>query len=246
MTRIGTPRPRRTVVILLALTAALAACAPVAPAPTKYPVGTISRVIVYGDSLTAEAADAIRRDTVARLPGWDVVVRAFPGTAQCDWTEQMVADADLRPAVVLIAFFGNRLSPCAVESAWPDRYGSDAEWAWGFWQPRGADVVFIGAPPRVGERANPTAEVYRETAARVGAEFVTSNPSFVDPDGVARSRLSCQTGEQGCTDGAVEVRNPDQIHMCLIPLVAGPCVVPSPGINRWSAVLSDAAQRAAS
>jgi hypothetical protein len=74
------------------------------PAPAPGPV------IVYGDSLTLEAAPYLQ----------GLVVRARGGTAPCDWWWSMPYDAaHYQPRRVLVAFTGNLITPCTAR--WADR-----------------------------------------------------------------------------------------------------------------------------
>src|SRR5262245_7010464 len=46
----------------------------------------------------------------------NVWTRTFGGTAICDWFDEMRADVDqIRPAVVVIEFSGNALTPCMMD-----------------------------------------------------------------------------------------------------------------------------------
>src|SRR5262245_25355791 len=91
-----------------ALTAAVLVPAPVAHAQTGAP----PRVLVYGDSLTWESKAVIERAVEAQLPGWDAIVRSFPGSATCDELARMRADGNLNAGVVVLEFVAVPFSAC--------------------------------------------------------------------------------------------------------------------------------------
>ena len=69
-------------------------------------------MIVYGDSIMTESQVFIAVGLAK--PGWRVVVRQFPGTAMCDWDPVDAGqDATLDAHVVVTAFSGDVLTPCA-------------------------------------------------------------------------------------------------------------------------------------
>ncbi len=40
-------------------------------------------LLLYGDSIATESSDYLEQQMSE--PGWDMVVRAFPGASLCDW-----------------------------------------------------------------------------------------------------------------------------------------------------------------
>src|SRR5690606_40711329 len=97
---------RRAVLVGVALTATLlTACVPPPSAvvePPPAPSPPPRQLVVYGDSLVAESRAAVQDRVRSAMPGWAVTVRAFPGTAQCDWHGDMRDDLRrLRPEVVI-------------------------------------------------------------------------------------------------------------------------------------------------
>lgn len=258
--------PRRAALVFVALAVPLlSACVP--PPPTEVPAPRATtptptttprpagRVVVYGDSLVAEsrvvAGDRLR----AALPGWEVTVRAFPGTAQCDWHDEMEADAHaLRPDVVVIAFSGNRLSTCIIEDdqggerPFPEAYGQDAEWAADLWAEVGVPVAFVGTPPAVGTSEKGVQELYDAVARQVDVPFLSADRLFVDPaTGLAEMHLGCLPEEgdgEGCEGGSIRVRHLDGRHLCTVPVVLQACPVYASGVTRYAAVLAEAAAAA--
>lgn len=76
-------------------------------------------ILVYGDSLTVNAKDA--NGLVAK--GKTVAVRAWGGTALCDWVPRMPADSrDYHPKTVVIALAGN-VATCVANDF--RRHGAD-------------------------------------------------------------------------------------------------------------------------
>lgn len=239
---------RTTALVSAVLVAFAAACAPnpaTMPGPPGFGPGVTANVVVYGDSLTVESAGAITQRITSALPGWKVTVRAYGGTAQCDWHGHMRDDRDrIRPAIVVLAFSGNQLTPCAKGRAYPQMYGADARWAQGLWVPAGssAALVTIGAPPRVGDATNTTAAEYA-TAAAANPRVAHRDTSrvFVDPaTGVAAHHLGCAAGfDRDCVDGAVQVRHPDGAHLCPDAHTVS-CNPNRPGVARYSSEIAAA------
>jgi hypothetical protein len=126
-------------------------------------------VVLYGDSLASES----RAFFVAALAGagmTKVTIRAFGGTAICDWLAQMRLDeAALHPNAVVVEFSGNALTPCMRN---PDgtvlpgapyfhKYGVDAATVLRIFTPGHPLVFFAGAPiSRSAERSHdPTTDI---------------------------------------------------------------------------------------
>jgi len=225
----------------------LVAAVACAPPPAGFPDGTRAAVVVYGDSLVSESTAEIRERLSVALPGWDVQVRAYSGSAQCDWHGRMRQDGQDRPAVVVLAFFGNHLTPCAAPRPWPHLYTMDAHWAVRTWSSvPGTRLVFVGAPPRVGSASNPVAEAYRLVAGATGARFADSGWLFVGADGVAGIDAGCFVDEapvHGCEAGRIRVRSLDEVHFCAN--WPWPCSGYSAGSHRYAEVIAAAAADAA-
>jgi len=254
------PTPRRAVLVGVALTATLlTACVPPPSAvvePPPAPSPPPRQLVVYGDSLVAESRAAVQDRVRSAMPGWAVTVRAFPGTAQCDWHGDMRDDLRrLRPDAVVIAFSGNRLTECILEDgdgherAFPDAYGEDAEWAATLWSDAGVPVAFVGAPPAVGSAAEEVPAVYARVSLERGLPFVSADRLFVDPStGVAAMHLGCLPTEgepEGCGADGIRVRHLDGRHLCTVPVMLQACPAYSSGVTRYAATLVAAAAEAA-
>lgn len=197
----------------------LTACIPPAPAPFTQGVG--QSIVVYGDSLVWQSHSLVEAQLKASYPGWTIVVRSQGGTAQCDWHHRMQEDAKhLNPAIVVVAFYGNHITPCAKSRPLPGLYRQDAEWAAAFWKQRGTRFAAVAAPPGIGQTVNPVAEAYRAAAHAKGFILVDSTGLYTT-DGVATQTSRCGTGEtqpRGCTNNRIHVRHSDGIHF---PLAKG-------------------------
>ena len=117
---------RKLLPVLLALLVAGLA-APIAHAAPG------DRVLVYGDSLTAEAKPYIE-GFVAGVGHTRALVRGAPGGATCDLFDLMGYDAHHEhPAVVVLQFSGNNLTRCMQDArgkalqgdAWLAKYRAD-------------------------------------------------------------------------------------------------------------------------
>jgi hypothetical protein len=216
---------------MLAVLVAASCTPPPPPLPT---------VLVYGDSLTVESRELIVEEVTAAHPGHRVVVRAYGGTAQCDWHPFWAADHEQhRPDVVVLAFTGNQMTPCATSRELSELYGDDARWAAEFWSERDVELVVVGAPPFVGAPMNSVAEQYRSAASATGVRFHDSSSSFVDPSTlVAGPSMPCSSSEAISTDcafGRVLVRNPDGVHLCPVAVnAAALCPEHSAGAQRYA------------
>src|SRR5690242_5134041 len=89
----------------------VAAIAVLALAPSAH-AAPGDRVLVYGDSLTAEAKPYIE-GFVQQVGHTHALVRGAPGGATCDLFDLMGYDATHeRPTMVVIQFSGNNLTRC--------------------------------------------------------------------------------------------------------------------------------------
>jgi hypothetical protein len=217
---------------------------PAAPAGTQAP----RRVLVYGDSLTWEAVAGIEHAIEGQLPGWEAVVRTFPGLATCDELPQMRADGNMNAGVVVLEFVAVPFGPCMAGKDSLAQHTADTKTALDLWGSRGVPVVLVGAPRGLGEPRdqNGAGAINRDLAAGAGQTFVDSGVLLRDPwTGVYQQRLPClagETAEQGCDGGLIDVRQ--EGHFCHVPNTS-PCPVYSSGIVRFAAAIAAAAARAA-
>lgn len=138
-------------VALSALAASLAVVASGCVAASSPPPPPKPTVIVYGDSLIDQSKSYIQTTISRQRSSWQQVYRQYPGTALCDWLDNMQADSNLNAKVVVIEFSGNDLTPCMAGApsgspAWVNRYTADATTAANIWKARGVKVLFVGAP----------------------------------------------------------------------------------------------------
>lgn len=103
-------------ILLVIFSIALTSCVPTKPI-----------VYVYGDSLTWESQDYIN---FLGNTKFDIRVISTGGTAVCDYSNSVFADAERdRPAMVVLAFTGNAMTQCmngfSTESAIASKYVRD-------------------------------------------------------------------------------------------------------------------------
>lgn len=196
---------------LLALAAlgALVACAPVnlssslssSPRPTPPPQRQ-GPVLMYGDSLLESSAPYVRSTDQ---------VRAFGGTALCDWVDNMAQAAVLeQPSVLVVEFVGNNVTPCMSGYDTPNevraKYEADAT---ELKQRVDAPILWVD-PPLFRSGSPPTAGLF-ESEPR----FVDAGAAVLD-DGAYTNTLSCLADERaarGCgNNGRIRVRAPDGAH----------------------------------
>ena len=209
-------------------------------------------VILYGDSLSAEASTSFA-DELAGTSDAEVVVRAVPGDAPCDALGTMRADVELDPAVVVVQYVGNNATPCTrgpggerlTGQALVERTEADVRTATELFATAGARVVLVGgphAPGLPGEASLEVADAYdavvNEWAGRdLGrVRYADAAATVTGPDHRYVDRLPCRAGEgpaEGCVDGEVVVRAPDRIHFCPVPHTELACPVPAPGAVRF-------------
>lgn len=204
------------------------------PAPGPPPGPQPDRVAIYGDSLM-NSSSAVWRPTIKeQLPDWALLERATWGSAACDHLEQMEADA--REAwnvrVVVLAFYGNSITPCMSGVDVEARYRWDLTVAVDFWLERGVRVVLVVPPGPVD--SEPYSAAGRAALAVAGdrrVRLVDTTGAFVDPEaGTFASEL----------DG-VAVRSPDGIHLCDHEALGGlTCDEDDAGAIRYAQPIADA------
>jgi hypothetical protein len=217
--------------------------------PPPRPTGL---VVLYGDSLSAEAAPAFLEE-MERTTDAEVITRAVPAQAPCDALADMEADTQLRPDVVVIQFVGNNATPCSrgeagerlEDEALVDSTVEDVRAATEMFATRGTRVVLVGGPDVPGLPGNPglgVAEGYNalvnEWAGRdLGrVRYADAAATVSGPDGEYVKSLPCRADEGvsvGCAGGEVVVRSDDNIHFCPATGDHLACPVPSPGAERF-------------
>ena len=195
-------------VVVLAIVVALAAFVWFASSSssstsTGRPTPSKSRgpVLVYGDSLIEQASPYLRSTDQ---------VRAFGGTALCDWVDNMARAATVeQPSVMVVEFVGNDLTPCMQNYQTPEEVRAKYEADMARLKRRvDAPILWVGAPA-FRDRAPTTLGLY------------SSEPRFVDAgeavlaDGAYTDTLPCLADEgtiQGCVNGRIRVRASDGAH----------------------------------
>ena len=158
--------------------AALAACALVAVAcsPTKGAPPSTADVVVWGDSFGESVAPYLAG------PG-GYAVRAYGGTAPCDWIEDIgrVVSAG-PPAVAVLVFVGNTVTRCTGGTT--SGYGVDMVRATAILRAAGSRVVIVAALPfGGGPSPNPVNAAYMFASA-TGARIAWAPSESVAPGGI--------------------------------------------------------------
>ncbi|HEY3096571.1 MAG TPA: hypothetical protein VGK05_07005 [Acidimicrobiia bacterium] len=166
-------------------------------APTKRP----GPVVMYGDSLLEEASPYVRSTEQ---------VRAFGGTALCDWVDNIAkASALEQPSVMVIEFVGNNLTQCMNGYTTPEQIRAKYEADMSELKQRvDAPILWVG-PPRFRDRA-PAAEGLYDSERR----FVDAGQAVLAA-GAYTDTLPCLPDEgpaSGCVGGRIRVRAPDGAH----------------------------------
>jgi hypothetical protein len=169
--------------------------APSTPSRSRGPV------LVYGDSLIEQATPYLQSTDQ---------IRAFGGTALCDWVDKMARAATVeQPSVMVVEFVGNDVTPCMRNYQTPEQVRAKYEADMARLKRRvDAPILWVGGP------------AFRDSApATLG--LYSSQPKFVDAgdavlaDGVYTDTLPCLADEgsiQGCINGRIRVRATDGKH----------------------------------
>jgi hypothetical protein len=158
-------------------------------------------VLMYGDSLLVQAIPYLRSTDE---------VRAYGGTALCDWVDKIAQAATVeQPSVLVIQFVGNDLTPCMHGYTTPDQIRAKYEADMARLKRRvDTPILWVGPP------------AFRDEAP-AGLGLYSSEPRFVDAgqavlaNGVYTDTLPCLPDEgwvQGCVNGRIRVRAPDGAH----------------------------------
>ena len=183
-----------------------------------------SRVVVWGDSLTLQAADALK--VQGRAHGFALTVHAFFGLAPCDVAPQIFPTLERNPPdAIVLAFTGNNFSPCMAQNGKPmtggpyfATYRRDIEHLVAVASAHHVRVLVVGAPAFPAKENHPDRvelnAIYKQiSATRPGVSYASTAPA-VSPLGFA-DRVACIAGETaalGCSDGFITVRTGNGIH----------------------------------
>ena len=181
-----------------------------------------------------QASDLLVQRLADLLPGWQIIVRAYGGTAQCDWTSNMIWDAEhLDVKGVVIAFSGNDLTSCITGRPYLQGYTDDANWADTWWTNHLVAHAFVNSPGVVGTTPADRAvgNMYAALGQRVGAP-VADAVGLLAGGLPARFQQSmpCLVGE--CS-GYVDVRSANGTHLCDIRQAVAACPATSSGVVRF-------------
>jgi hypothetical protein len=174
------------------------------------------RVLYVGDSM----AWTSQHDLAALIAPWRLDTATFGGTAPCDWIERVRdAVADARPAIVVVSFLGNNLTPCTAGATGVDlldAYRRDVgSICLAAWPARCLVVGQPTVPADVGWTMPPSDEptaMYRAGAARGSWSFIDAGAAVELPDGGFDPSL----------------RDPDRVHFT------------PEGAHRYASAIADA------
>ncbi len=221
-----------------------------------------TRVNIYGDSLTVQAAPYL--NAIGKVYGLTVKVRAFSGTAPCDFLPLLESDLRKRkPDLVLFAFSGNSIATCMLDGSGHPlvgdavlaKYAADTDTA--IAETTRAHVPFVlASPPAPFAKAatwKQFDDLYRSVAAsHPGVNYVDAGQDIA-PGGEFSATQQCMPFEvnlpQARTachgpDADIAVRGPDGAHFCgnATLTTANPCSAYSSGAMRYAINLTDAAR----
>jgi hypothetical protein len=213
------------------------------------------RVLVYGDSLTAEAAPYLH-GFVHDVAGATSLVRGAPGGATCDLFDLMRHDGRREhPSVVVLQFSGNNITRCMQDrrgtplqgDAWLAKYRVDTIEAIQLLRPTRATIWLATSPisllaDRKGQDdVYRLAALYRDLAHRLPRVHVTDAASAVLAFGRHWTRTMPCLRNEPCSQvdtnaqRANQVRANDGVHFCPAPYPnGGTCPVWSSGALRYA------------
>src|SRR5581483_8193587 len=191
------------------------------------------RVTIYGDSLTVQAEPYLH--DAAETLHVDLTVRAYPGTAPCDYVPVLATDLASRPLpdLVVFAFSGNSFITCMRDASGTPltgdatiaKYRADVGAAVDEAVRAGRPIVLASPPISVGREAEWHAldAFDRELAAtRPGVHYLDASRRIA-PHGRFALTQRCLPAETRMAEAArvchttrsrVAVRSPDGLHFC--------------------------------
>ena len=183
----------------------------------------LPRIVLYGDSFASEAGMDFAYLT--RTAGGSALVRAYGGTAVCDFLADMATDAaSWHPTAVVLVFSGDNFTPCMAGNPigspqYYAKYHTDIQAAIDIFRAHGTAVFLSGVPYDALSSANQNVanlnQLYASiAAANAGVKFVDAGQSVL-ANGAFTWTLPCLPGEP-CTGpaGTNVVRAPDGVHFC--------------------------------
>ncbi|HEY5012679.1 MAG TPA: hypothetical protein VIK61_08235 [Acidimicrobiia bacterium] len=227
---------------------------PKANATTTTLAASVSRVDVWGDSLTVQSRDALRVE--GRAHGLAVTVNAYVGLAPCDLAPFVRGSLARPPGAVVLAFTGNNITPCMQRAGKPltgapyyAEYASVVGQLVAAATARRIPVIVVGPPTFPPSENHPDRValnvLYRWlVAAHPGARYVALGPAL-SPHGFSRT-VACLAGETaalGCRSGVITVRSGNGIHLdeprpVACPDGSGGCMYSAGGHRYADAILA--------
>jgi len=166
-------------------------------------------------------------------------LRAWSGTAPCDWVDDVPGQIrDFRPTVAILAFSGNEPA-CMAGRDLLTGYRADVTTMVDQLVSAGVQVRLVEEPARKVDTVDASG---RTELGRLWAAIAAATPNTrvvradlaVTAAGRFVPSLPCDPGEPCGPDGQVIVRAPDGVHFCPHPVVpAGICAVYSSGARRY-------------
>jgi hypothetical protein len=200
------------------------------PAPSVAARGGRFSVVLFGDSLSAQAAPYF--DWLIDVSGATASNHVFGGTAVCDWLPTMRQVAATHPEAAVLEFSGNTFTSCMAgcspeTSSAVTKYCSDLSTAIDAFVAAGTRVFLIGTP--ISYTAwidhDPHWDDLNQAVAALAAHdspdvtFVNAGLAVEGPNGAFTWTLPC-LGSEPC-DGPIVagvrsnvVRAPDGAHLC--------------------------------
>ena len=213
------------------------------------------RVALYGDSMSMEAGMDVT--SLAQAAGGSALVRAYGGTAVCDFLANMATDAvSWQPTAAILEFSGDNFTPCMDGDPFGSpqyyaKYQTDVQTAIDIFRPHGTQVFLIGIPYDASLGANQNVanlnQLYASiAAANAGVTYVDAGQAVM-ANGAFTWTLPCLPGEP-CTgpSGTNVVRAPDGVHFCPTGITTqegyfSVCNVYSSGAFRFATAMLDPA-----
>jgi hypothetical protein len=206
----------------------------VAPSTTA-PASAVSRVVVWGDSLTSQAAEALLVE--GRAHRLTVEPTAWVGLAPCDVAHLILTSLEQRaPDAIALAFTGNNFSSCMKTNGKPmsdavyyATYRRDMRTLVAAATTRRIPVLIVGAPAFPAKLNYPDRvqlnSIYMDIASQYPGAYYVGTTSRVSPNGFS-FYAPCVAGETaalGCQGGMILDRTETGVH--LDPPHSVPCPI---------------------
>jgi hypothetical protein len=231
-------------IALVAITMTAAACQPGSAGQSSVdrPPSGGARVLVLGDSLTAEAWKSGRPELTLKSWKMDWAGSKFGSTA-CDG--YAVARSVPLPDVVIVSYSGNAgLYSCVTKgNTLSEKYQYDLNRIIDFYKGKGVRIVVVGAPKRATEGTEAVYKAMKSTAAARGVPWMDGGNTITPNRAATVPRTAtCLAGEPSCrSNGTNIIRNADLTHFCPTDVdFYGRCGTYSSGAYRFNLALNHA------